>query len=51
MIFIIKDDLIRSLNKILITRNLFDFIKNRVNMYLCVIKKFVLNPFSEIVYF
>ncbi len=31
--------------------NLFDFMKNRVNISLCVSEKFVLKPSSQVVYF
>ena len=43
MIFLNNKDLIGSPNKTSNTENLFDFIKNRVKMSLCVSEKFVLN--------
>jgi len=45
MVSIIQKELIGSPNKTLIKRNLFDFIKKRENMNLCVSKKSVLKPF------
>ncbi len=43
MIFLNNKVLIGSPHKTSNTRNLFDFIENRVNISLCVIEKFVLN--------
>ena len=40
MIFRIKKDLIGCPHKTIINSNLFDFIKNRENMNVCVIEKF-----------
>ena len=45
MFSIINSELIGSPNKTLIKGNLFDFMKKRENMNLCVSKKSVLNPF------
>ena len=45
-----KGDLIASPHKTLIDRDLFDFIKNRVNIGLCVSKKIVLKPSSQVMY-
>tara|TARA_B100001027_G_C16115576_1_gene262502 strand:- start:430 stop:576 length:147 start_codon:yes stop_codon:yes gene_type:complete len=45
-----KEDLIASPHKTLIDRDLFDFIKNRVKIELCVSKKFVLKPSSQVMY-
>ena len=44
MIFLDNQDLLGSPNKTLNKENLFDFIKNRANISLCVSKKFVLKP-------
>ena len=44
MISMIKKDLIGSPYKTIIRVNLFDFIKNRENMNMCVSEKFVLKP-------
>ena len=46
-----KRELIGSPHKTLIRGNLFDFIKKRVNMNLCEIKKSVLKPFKKVVNF
>ncbi len=43
MIYLNNEDLTGSPHKILNFRYLFDFIKNRVNICVCVSKKFVLN--------
>ena len=51
MIFIINKDLIGSPNKISNKKNLFDFIKNRVKINMCVSEKFVLKPSFEVMYF
>ena len=51
MIFIINKDLIGSPNKTSNKENLFDFIKNRVKISVCVIKKFVLKPSFKVMYF
>ena len=51
MIFLNNKDLIGSPNKSLNKEHLFDFIKNRVKMYLCVSEKFVLKPSFEVMYF
>ena len=45
-----KEDLIASPHKTLIDRDLFDFIKNRVKIRLCVSKNFVLQPSSQVMY-
>ena len=45
MVSIIIKELIGSPNKTLIKGNLFDFIKKRENMNLCVSEKSVLNHF------
>ena len=44
MVSIIKNELIGSPHKTLITGKLFDFMKKRENMNLCVSKKSVLKP-------
>ena len=44
MIFLNNKDLIGSPNKTSNKENLFDFIKNRVKISLCVSEKFVLKP-------
>ena len=51
MIFLNNKDLIGSPNKTSNKENLFDFIKNRVNISLCVSEKFVLKPSFEVMYF
>ena len=45
-----KEDLIASPHKTSIDSDLFDFIKNRVKIGLCVSKKFVLQPSSQVMY-
>jgi len=51
MIFLKNKVLIGSPHKTSNMRNLFDFIKNRVKMSLCVSKKFVLKPSFQVMYF
>ena len=51
MISIIIKKLIGSPHKTLIKGNLFDFIKKRENMNLCVSEKSVLKPFLKVVNF
>ncbi len=51
MIFLNNEDLIGSPNKISNKENLFDFIKNRVKINMCVSEKFVLKPSFEVMYF
>ena len=51
MIFEIIIDLLGSPDKTLITGNLFDFMKKRENMSLCVSEKSVLKPFLKVVNF
>ena len=51
MIFLNNKDLIGSPNKTSNKENLFDFIKNRVKISLCVSKKFVLKPSFQVMYF
>ena len=51
MISFLKKDLIGSPNKILINGYLFDFMKKRENMNLCVSEKSVLKPFFKVVNF
>ena len=51
MIFFKNKDLIGSPQKTSIMRNLFDFIKNRVNISLCVSEKFVLKASFQVMYF
>ena len=51
MIFLNNKDLIGSPNKTSNKENLFDFIKNRVMISLCVSEKFVLKPSFEVMYF
>ena len=51
MISIINKELIGSPNKTLIKRNLFDFIKKREIMNLCVSENSVLKPFLQVVNF
>ena len=48
---IIYKDLIGSPNKTFISGKIFDFMKKRENMNLCGSEKFVLKPFSKVVYF
>ena len=48
MIFGIKKDLIGSPHKTIISGNLFDFIKNRENMNMCVIEKFAFKTTSSV---
>ena len=47
MVFMIQEDLIGSPHKTLINKYLFDFIKIRVNISLCVSEKFLLNHFQN----
>ncbi len=51
MVSIINKELIGSPHKTLIQRNLFDFMKKRENMNLCVSKKSVFKPFLKVVNF
>ena len=51
MVSIINKELIGSPHKTLTRGNLFDFIKKRENMNLCVIGKFVFKPFLKVVNF
>ena len=51
MVSIINKELIGSPHKALIKGNLFDFIKKRENMNLCVSEKSVLKPFLKVVNF
>ena len=51
MIPIINKQLIGSPHKILISGNLFDFMKKRENMNLCGSEKSVLKPFIKVVNF
>ena len=51
MVFIINKELIGSPHKILLTGNLFDFMKKRENMNLCGSEKSVLKPFLKVVNF
>ena len=51
MTFLNNKDLIGSPNKTSNQENLFDFIKNRVKISLCVSAKFVLKPSFEVMYF
>jgi len=51
MVLFLKKDLIGSPNKTSNKENLFDFIKNRVKISLCVSEKFVLKPSFQVVYF
>ena len=48
MIFRIQKDLIGIPNKTIISGNLFDFIKNRENMNMCVIEKFAFKTISKV---
>ena len=51
MVSITNKELIGSPNKTLITGNLFDFMKKRVNMNLCGSEKSVFKPFLKVVNF
>ena len=51
MIFLNNKDLIGSPNKISNKEILFDFIKNRVKINVCVSEKFVLKPSFGVMYF
>ena len=51
MLKIIKKNLIGCPHKTLISGNLFDFMKKRENMNLCVSEKSVFKPLSMMVYF
>ena len=51
MVSIINKELIGSPHKLLISRNLFDFMKKRENMNLCGSEKSVLKPFLKVVNF
>jgi len=51
MISLLKKDLIGSPNKTLISGKIFDFMKKRENIDMCGSEKFVLKPFSKVVYF
>ena len=51
MISIINKELIASPHRTLIKKNLFDFIKKREIMNLCVSEKSVLKPFLKVVNF
>ena len=51
MFLVTNKELIGSPHKTLIKGNLFDFIKKRENMNLCVSEKSVLNPFLKLVNF
>ena len=51
MFSIINNELIGSPHKTLIKGNLFDFIKKRENMKLCVSEKSVFKPFLKVVNF
>ena len=51
MIFLNTKDLIACPHKTSNKENLFDFIKNRVKISLCVSEKFVLKPSFEVMYF
>ena len=51
MVSIINKELIGSPHKTLINGNLFDFMKKRENMNLCVSEKSVLKPFIKMVNF
>ncbi len=48
MISIIEKDLIGSAHKTIISGNLFDFIKNRENMNMCVSEKFAFKTTSSV---
>ncbi len=51
MVSIIDKELIGSPHKTFIRKILFDFMKKRENMNLCVSEKSVLKPFLKVVYF
>ena len=51
MVSILNKELIGSPNKTLRKGNLFDFIKKRENMKMCVSEKSVLKPFLKVVNF
>ena len=51
MIFLNNKDLIGKPNKTSNKENLFDFIKNRVKINVCVSEKFVLKPSFQVMYF
>jgi len=51
MVSLINKELIGSPHKTPIRVNLFDFIKKRENMNLCVSEKSVLKPLLKVVYF
>ena len=51
MVSIFNKEIICSPHKTLIRGNLFDFIKKRENMNLCVGEKSVLKPFLKVVNF
>ena len=51
MIFLNNEVLIGSPHKTLNKENLFDFIKNRVMIKMCVSEKFVLKPSLQVMYF
>jgi len=51
VIFLNKKDLIGSPDKTSNKGDLFDFIKNRVKISLCVSEKFVLKPSFQVMYF
>ena len=51
MALINKKELIGSPRKIFIRKKLFDFIKKRGNMNLCVSEESLLEPFLKVVYF
>ena len=51
MITLLKKDLIGSPNKTLISGKIFDFMKKRENMNLCVSEKSVLKSFFKMVNF
>ena len=51
MVLIINKQLIGSPHKTLIKKDLFDFMKKRENMNLCVSEKSVFKPFLKVVNF
>ena len=51
MVSLMNKELIGSPHKTLITGNLFDFMKKRENMNLCVSKKSVFKPLLKVVDF
>ena len=51
MVLIINKELIGSPDKTLISENLFDFMKKRENMNLCVSKKSVFKPLLGVINF